>query len=804
MKLVINVLFLILCAVNINAQIDFSKAIRSVQSGSWSDSATWSTGRVPSTGDDVEIMESHSVYIDVHGSEKGEKVNLCRHLKINEAARLSMGHDKENFDKELVIGGSIECQGTFSSGRQKPEGTGDGSLYKYNSRIYLELQGVNTYITGSGYFHPGSFIISNGSGVKNVIIDVYNIVTDEHFVVNSDDRVTLTTDRYSYIHVKGTLGITGGPYMMSSPAAKADLVVDGLIACKDLSLYTKNTVTGATSSITVNEGGCIYTSSINEGELNINSEAGGFTLSIAQNGLFRLGKGIDLVNLTTNNPHFTLVNNGEIRNHYSETLTASDEIVNLVNQYKPSINEQKEKLRDIFGSSHIAGWYHFTDKPFLTEGLDYYEKFGSSTIKTALNPYGWQMKKFYPFNHNNWKTVSRLAEVLLVPEIQDLFSRPNIKTHTFWVTTQNRHRFKDGPDFNNAFYSDTEEQFYELTVKLLETYGHLEKTFIYQNWEGDWILRGKGVKWENDSSLIPDDINWQLAGMARWFRACQRGTERARNEFPTAKARVLNGIELNKLWMKKNGSRLTMMDNNTPCVAADIIPHCRIDISSWSAYDGAWENNDYPFPSAIWTGLEIINYFTTATGKADGFPVQIGEFAINENPRYARYTRSQIRTRYDLLCGLALAIDLPYFYLWNLYCSGQQGPDGMTWQKGVEYETEFLYEWLDGKWVLEPDGTWGYAAEFLMEQFGIRTRINNGEPAFNEISVYPNPAENFVQISDASELVSVDILNGTGKTIKRAVEFTDNRVDISDISDGYYILKVRTGEQVSFAKILKN
>ena len=39
------------------------------------------------------------------------------------------------------------------------------------------------------------------------------------------------------------------------------------------------------------------------------------------------------------------------------------------------------------------------------------------------------------------------------------------------------------------------------------------KTFVYQNWEGDWMLRGEGVAWENDPSLIPDDVEWETEGI---------------------------------------------------------------------------------------------------------------------------------------------------------------------------------------------------------------------------------------------------------------------------------------------------
>src|SRR5436853_7864191 len=63
--------------------------------------------------------------------------------------------------------------------------------------------------------------------------------------------------------------------------------------------------------------------------------------------------------------------------------------------------------------------------------------------------------------------------------------------------------------------------FYELTRYLLVKYKTTGKTFVLQNWEGDWSLRG-GVPPGKD----PTPIN--VGGMIRWLNARQDGVERAR------------------------------------------------------------------------------------------------------------------------------------------------------------------------------------------------------------------------------------------------------------------------------------
>jgi hypothetical protein len=412
----------------------------------------------------------------------------------------------------------------------------------------------------------------------------------------------------------------------------------------------------------------------------------------------------------------------------------------------------------------------------------------------------------YPFNHN-WPNFQTLTQIAQHQFIDSLFSRSHIKTHTFWTTSKNKGDWKQGPDFDHQSYLNEEQQFYDLTVHLLTTYGQMDKKFVYQNWEGDWMLRGQGVLWEQNPSLIPDDVNWDIEGMARMFRVRQRGTERARNEFPSSVAKVFHGIEFNKLWWNDNGTRKTMMDSNIPCVVADVVPKARIDLSSWSAYDGSWTNSANPHGHAMWRGLEMARYLTTESQDfPTAFPVQIGEFAINENPPYnGNNNQALINERYGRYVGLTLALGIPNFYLWNLYCSGQQGgPNGFTWQKGVQYDTDFLYDWMDGKWLIEPDGSWGHAANFLMEQWA----CNLSTPstlAENNIRIFPNPSAHYFSISGVQGPISVSMYDIQGRLVKSIKNTLNYSIDTSNLEKGSYILRLKTSSyEITNKKIIIN
>ena len=80
----------------------------------------------------------------------------------------------------------------------------------------------------------------------------------------------------------------------------------------------------------------------------------------------------------------------------------------------------------------------------------------------------------YPFNHT-WPEFNTLKEVAQHIYIDSLFKRSHIKTHTFWTTSRNKNEWKKGPDFDHASFLNEEQQFYDLTKYLLETYGDMDK-----------------------------------------------------------------------------------------------------------------------------------------------------------------------------------------------------------------------------------------------------------------------------------------------------------------------------------------
>lgn len=778
-----------------NHSIDFSSAVTTTKSGNWSDTSIWSNGQVPSANTDVIINDNHTIYIDIEGNTSGQIVDLCRNLQVTPTAILQMGHNTTSFAKDLRINGSILCNGTFSSGRNQPGETGDGLIYDFNSRIFLNITQDETYISGSGFFNPRSLSVASDLENKNLTIDIYNLITDDNLAIKSSNKVNVVIEKYAYIKINGILGLTGSDYQFSSPTAKASLTIKGIVVTNDVSLFTKNPNPGESTALTIENQGVLYTQIINKNTIKV-TEAAGFLFTINEGGLFRLGENTSIESVTTNNSNFTFINNGEVRKHYLATQSSKATITAKLDEFDPNKGADVPEIKDIFGASHIAGWYNFTNRPYLLEGLDIYKEFGATSMKTTLTASNGNMKSAYHFNHT-WPNFNSLKEVAQHPHIDSLFKRPHIKRHTFWTTTKNQSFYKNGIDFNHNNYLDQEQQFYDLTKYLLETYGSMNKTFTYQNWEGDWMLRGQGVNWEGNPSLIPDDVEWKIEGMARLFRARQRGTERARDEHINATAKVFHAIEFNKLWMLKNGNRITMMQNDTPSVLGNVIPSTRIDLSSWSAYDGGWYDANNPLGHAMWKGLETARYFTNETGDLDfDFPVQIGEFGINENAPYYQEIQNPtgITNRYTRYIGVALGLGIPNFYLWNLYGNDKAGPSNFTWEKDTQYDTNFLYQYLLGKWMKEPDGSWGVAASFLMSQWENALSTETFLNSENDIKIFPNPTSNFFMINGIDKSFTLTFFDLNGRKLKEQ-KYTGKGVSTRNFKKGIYMLLIKASDK---------
>lgn len=75
----------------------------------------------------------------------------------------------------------------------------------------------------------------------------------------------------------------------------------------------------------------------------------------------------------------------------------------------------------------------------------------------------------------------------------------------------------------------------------------------------------------------------------------------------------------------------------------------------------------------------------------------------------------------------------------------------------------------------------------------------------NEVSIYPNPVNNIVFISNnLAKLTNVEVYNSIEQLVFKTKEFVNNAIDISSLDSSLYLMKIETKNGHVVKKIVKN
>jgi hypothetical protein len=230
---------------------------------------------------------------------------------------------------------------------------------------------------------------------------------------------------------------------------------------------------------------------------------------------------------------------------------------------------------------------------------------------------------------------------------------------------------------------DEQQQFYELTKYLLTKYKGTGKTFILQHWEGDWLIRGS---FNRKIDPTPEAIS----GMIKWLNARQAGVNQAREEIGTEGVWVYHAAEVNRV--------VDSMKNGKPNMVNKVLPHTKLDLVSYSAWDSA---KAYPEdPQVFKKALDFIAANMPDSSTFGNLNVYVGEFGIPEN----KFPTEQIRKVIHNTVTTALEWGCPYIIYWQLYCN--------ELEDGKEKTPVKSNDAVRGFWLIRPDGTkawtWDY------------------------------------------------------------------------------------------------
>jgi hypothetical protein len=89
--------------------------------------------------------------------------------------------------------------------------------------------------------------------------------------------------------------------------------------------------------------------------------------------------------------------------------------------------------------------------------------------------------------------------------------------------------------------------------------------------------------------------------------------------------------------------------------------------------------------------------------------------------------------------------------------------------------------------------------------FGYSIEVQLSTPEFGtEISVYPNPVRDQVTIAMENIIDSVEVYNLMGQNVfAHAFDTNEVNIDLSGISSGAYVVKVKTGNSTKMVKLVK-
>lgn len=346
-------------------------------------------------------------------------------------------------------------------------------------------------------------------------------------------------------------------------------------------------------------------------------------------------------------------------------------------QTHPEAVTRTRALPDILGVTHVAGKYHLTDNDFLNEGAEQILALGSRVIKVWFD----NLQGSYPFN-SQWPDADSLVEIAKSPYFRSLFDKP-FSTYIMMCFSRGRSDayFRNGMTEQQKL--DEQRQFYELAKHLLTMYKGTGKTFVLQHWEGDWLIRGN---YDRDVDPTPTAIR----GMTAWLNARQAGVNQARKEVGQHGVRVYHAAEVNRV--------VSSMETGRPGLVNKVLPHTKLDLVSYSAWDSVVDH--YDNPQVLRDALDFIAANMPDSPDFGDRNVYIGEFGMPEN----QYSGEQIRKAISSAVQTGLDWGCPYIVYWQLYCNELRDPKTKPPVQSNDA--------VRGFWLIRPDGskawTWDY------------------------------------------------------------------------------------------------
>lgn len=126
--------------------------------------------------------------------------------------------------------------------------------------------------------------------------------------------------------------------------------------------------------------------------------------------------------------------------------------------------------------------------------------------------------------------------------------------------------------------------------------------------------------------------------------------------------------------------------------------------------------------------------------------------------------------------------------------------DGSGWCYPVDVNNDGLFELLKFEVTQTPQQTVSYVVG--LNYLDYADALSLDDSSFNKIYLHPNPSSNIVYIKGADIEFDAKVTDLSGKQVMR--EYITDKLDISTLEKGIYIINLTDGVNSSFHKIIKN
>lgn len=326
------------------------------------------------------------------------------------------------------------------------------------------------------------------------------------------------------------------------------------------------------------------------------------------------------------------------------------------------------------GVAHVAGHYSVSNSgeaPLLA-GARRAQELGAKTIKLYLTPeYATKYPQAWPQGIHSLASLASSApfrEVLALP-----FDTVVFTTYSFAMGVGDPWRDRDVNGLLDAEANELEE--------LVDVLDRLSpqgpRTYVFQNWEGDWSLTAMNLEQAKDAARAKRMAQW----LTRRHRAVADAAARRTNQALT----FVTAVEVN---------RVLDADDTHLRVLTDVLPQAETDLVSYSA----WESTDVGALAEAERAPRVTKNLTAAIEKIRAaVPSQVGVYLGELGFPEREVSNVGELTKAALDAGSrAGALGSVYWQIFDNECHNSE---------------------CRGLWVLKPDGSLGLAGQALAERW---------------------------------------------------------------------------------------